>query len=208
MRLIIALLLLAAAVAHAEDIKFTWDYDTDVSIDGFRLYNGVTPDPVTISPDKREATIPIPGVPDAAQDYNFTLRAFRGDIESADSNAAPYTVVNILPPTPINLTGSYADDTVTLQWDQPADDYPVPYWAVFYRLPGAEWTRLDTARQGSVTVPLPDVPAGEITTVDFTVVAYRQSGVYSPDSNVYSVDVDRREVPPVRNLQIRIPING
>lgn len=199
------LIFFAVTAARGENLKFVWEYEPDVTIDGFKLYdqNGVV---MEIPADRREITIDIPGVPDAATDYIFIMRAYRDDKESGDSNTAGYTVVNIIPPTPIGLTGEYADDTVTLHWDQPGDDWPIASWAVYYRLPGGEFIRLDTVQQGTLTAPIPDVPTGELTRIDFVVVAYRSSGAASVDSNVFSVDVDRREVPPVQNLTIKIPM--
>lgn len=94
---IFALLLFFANISRADTLVFEWDYDTDV--DGFRLYQGMTiksgsdwineydPIPIaTISSEKRSLKRDIKGKPGIVQRYCYRIRAFKGDVESTDSN--------------------------------------------------------------------------------------------------------------------------
>lgn len=216
---------------EAEEITLTWDMP-EQQIDGVRIFQTVpvqdengqwvntydyalpvsTPIYVdgNIPPEVNEVTIDLPGRTNQITKYCFVARAFLAGEESADSNEVDYKV-NLIPPVaPIELSGSYEKDEqlINLSWQQPQDDWAISHWVVYSKLPEGEFTelgRVDHGQELTLTQPLV-APVGQRTNMSFAVVAFRSSGIYSSNSNELEIDIDRREVPPINNLQIKVQI--
>ncbi|GAB6191136.1 hypothetical protein [Desulfocastanea catecholica] len=80
-------LMLGSSFAHAEDLKFGWDYPPEEveNIDGFRLYrdgNIIDTDAIP----KTALTITVPRQTDK-QDHTYHLVAYVGTMESGPSQA-------------------------------------------------------------------------------------------------------------------------
>ena len=75
---------LFATSAHADILRFAWDYDASAQavIEGFRLYRDGQPLPVVIAPSAR--TVDTPYLEDR-QDHAYHLTAFAGPDESIPS---------------------------------------------------------------------------------------------------------------------------
>lgn len=200
--------------ARAEKIGLVWD-PPDAEIDGYHLYQG-NPDvdfALVSTPQFPSGDIPadvtaieldLPGRGGLVYKYMWYIRAYRGADESANSNQVGYKVVNTTPLTPAGLTGSYMDGRVTLQWTQPAEDHPVDHWELFYRL-DADWIKLGVVagdQELKLSAPFTAAPAGVATSVDFTVVAYRRSGVFSANSGVFTLDINRQAIPAPTDLKV------
>lgn len=216
---LLAAFLIRTFTADAEEIMLSWDMP-EQTIDGVKIFQKTAKDgdiydyfnPVAVvqSP-ATSAVLDVPGEPDAVLKYLWVARAYRGDIESIDSNEVNYKVVNIPPAIPHSLTASYADDTVTLAWQQPVDGHPIEKWTVFYRTdPSDEYTQLGNVTDENNLKLTSDIsgiaPAGQKTEISFVVVAYRYSGVFSADSQEVKLTIDREEVSPIQNLKIEIEI--
>jgi hypothetical protein len=220
------MILLAAQIVQGEEIKLAWDYQS--GIDGYRCFqktayatdkydyfNPVKPKNYpdgNIPQQVTDITVDLPGEPLKVLKYLFVCRAFKGSVESADSNEVGYKVVNTVPPTPINLSGSYDDDNqmINLTWEQPQDNHIIYKWIVYYRLSeNTDFTDLGIVNYNhelTLSTPFYVVPKGDKKTVIFTVVAFRRSGVYSDNSGELSIEIDRGIVGPVQNLKIDIDI--
>lgn len=162
--------------------------------------------------DITQLSVDLPGEAGADTKYMFVARAFRGDEQSENSNEVAY-VVSLVPPfAPAELSGNY-DKTagmIHVSWSQPADEFEwraIDHWSVHYRVADGEWQpvgQVDAGHELSMETTFDAVSEGEQANVDFVVVAHRRSGVYSPDSEILTLDIDRRDVPPVQKLRINI----
>ena len=228
----VCMFMLFIMAARAEKITLQWD-SVD-GVDGYYIFQTIRAgnppthefdyeNPVTnteypdgkIPQDVTQITIDLPGVQDADTKYIFVARAFKDDLQSENSNEVAY-VVSLIPPfAAVELTGGYDKDAglINLNWQQPGGepDYrqPVSHWIVYYRIDGGEWTaigRIDTGNDLQLEAPFSAVAEGEQAQVEFTIVTYRRSGIYSENSNILTIDVDRRNVPPIQNLRINIEI--
>lgn len=217
--LIVVMFCLHVIDAEGELIRLVWDPPQETH-DGVRIFQKTAragdaydyTDPVvSVLTPKTEALIDVPGEENAVLKYQWVARAYRDDIESIDSNEVAYKVVNIPPLTPIGLTGIYDAEKqiITLSWQQPTDDWAIDHWFVYSRdSPVDDWQqigRVDDGHRLELISPIV-APAGEITSIEFGVVAFRRSGVYSADSLPFEIKIDRREVAPIRNLRIEIEI--
>lgn len=220
------------ASAKSENITLQWDPVADV--DGYYLYQtiraGDPPEhqfdynsPVITSQypdgkipqDTTSLTVDLPGVDNADTKYMFVARAFRGDLQSENSNEVFY-VVSLVPPfAAAELTGNYDKEAglISLSWQQPGGEpewrQPVSHWIVYFRIGDGGWTpigRIDTGNELTLEAPFSAVADGERADVQFTIVTYRRSGIYSENSAVLTIDVDRKGVPPIQNLRINIEI--
>lgn len=229
---IFLILLYFAFEAKSESITLEWEYG-EQDPEGFRVYQTIPEqnaagdwqavydyiNPVTtalyqdgnIPGSMREVTIELPGRQGQVTKYLFVARAYRGGVESADSNEVAYKVVLIPPAAPQGLTGVYdaQGQSITLQWQQGQDGYGISHWIIYRRLSG-DFIPLGTVSGGQALTLTADVsalaPAGVSTDIDFTVTAYRSSGVFSANSNVVTVTVDRRELQAPQGLQIKVDI--
>lgn len=212
--------------AYGEQIRLEWDQVENV--DGYYLYHSQRDStfhydiPITteLYPDGKipqnitRLEVNLPGIEGRNTRYRFVARSFRGDEQSIDSNEVEYYVALVPPPPAVELAGSYdkAEGVVNVSWEQPAEDYEyltVSHWIVYYRVGDAEWTavgRTDAGGELTMTAPFAAVQSGEQADVDFVVVSYRRSGVYSANSNILTLTIDRRNVPPIQNLRINIEI--
>lgn len=230
--LTLCIALLYYAIAGAEQITLQWD-PVD-GVDGYYIYQAIraaNPDtgeiehtfdysaPVgTLPQDVTSLTVDLPGELGADTKYVFVARAYRADETSENSNTVAYVVCLVAPSAPYNLSGGYDADAgvITLSWAQDPDAQAwrtISHYIVYYRIAGAqEWIPIGTVDQGAglqMTAPFDAVADGERAQVEFVVVTYRRSGVYSADSPVFAIDVDRRDsgpVPPVENLRVEIEI--
>lgn len=215
--IIVVALLLFLWEAEAEMITLTWDPPTQQH-DGVRIYQKTAKDgdaydydaPIAdVSAPTNKATLEVLGEENAVLKYQWVARAYRDDIESIDSNEVAYKVVNIPPLTPVELIGSYADDVVTLSWQQPQDSHPIDHWIIYYKKHG-DFIPLGAVTDENELVLSADVsqiaPPGEATYLTFTAVAYRRSGVFSANSTEFNLIVDRRDVAPIQNLRIEVNI--
>lgn len=164
--------------------------------------------------DVTQLSVDLPGDAGADTKYMFTARAFRGDEYSENSNEVSY-VVSLVPPLPATeLIGRYDKNAgiISIAWEQPPDEYDwrtVSHWIVYYRIRDGEWTaigRIDSDNDLTMEAPFDAVTDGRKESVEFVIVSYRRSGVYSANSAVLTLDIDRRNVPPVQNLRINIEI--
>ena len=232
---VISLFLLVSLV-RGESITLQWD--AVEGVDGYRVYQSIRAlqddgiwaneydysRPVTtvvhpagdIPQETTELVVDLPGEADKQTRYRFVARAFRGDDMSVDSNEVEYKVNLVAPPAPAGLRGEYDKDAgiIRLSWTQPDDlyDYVIDYWILFYRLSGAsEWTRLGkiTAdNELTLETAFDAVPAGQAADVEFTAVSYRNSGIFSVDSDLFTIHIDRTGgvVPPIDELRISVII--
>lgn len=225
-------LFISAPVILAENIMLQWDKVENV--DGYRLFQSIRvkksdgsweniydyASPITtetypegnIPQDVDSIIVDLPGVDEENTRYMFVARSYLGENESVNSNEVEYQVNLITPPAPTDLAGDYIkkDSLINLIWTQPAEQwYETDYWKVFYKIDDSEWIeigRIDKGNELTLTQEFDVVPAGSQKNVDFTVLAYRQSGKFSANSTVLTLDIDRREVPPIQNLRINVQI--
>lgn len=229
---LIVIVLAFAFRAWGERIQLEWDPVDDV--DGYRIYQTIRGgDPVSHTfdftkpvttdtyPDgniprtETQITIDLPGVEGEDTKYMFVARSFRGDETSENSNEVSY-VVSLVPPfPPAELRGSYDKPAglVHLEWSQPTDEYEwrtIDRWSVYYRISGTqEWAIVGTVEAGGdlqIESAFSAVAEGETADVEFVVVSHRRSGVFSENSDILTLTVDRRGVPPIQNLRISIEI--
>lgn len=216
------------ASARSENITLQWDHSGDPVADGFHIFSRIAggqydynspmetieyPDG-NIPADVRAVTIELEGEPDNILKYEFVARAFVTDLNSEDSNQVDYTVVRIPPPKALNLSGEFdrQNSIIKIQWDQPQDDYLVNHWRVYYKDSdqGPEsYSELGLIRKDNpleLTTEFNIVENGEQKNIDFVVVSYRRSGVWSGNSQTLTLNIDRRIVSPVENLRINIEI--
>lgn len=221
------LLMVSVYRTYGEQIQLQWDAVDGV--DGYMLYQSQKDStfhydtPVVteaypdgkIPPDVTHLDVDLPGIEGRNTRYRFVARSFRGDDQSEDSNEVEYYVALVPPPVAVKLTGSYNRDggSVNIAWEQPVEDYDyltVSHWIVYYRITGAEeWVpigRINSDHVLEMTAPFDAVPNGEQSSVDFVIVSYRRSGVYSANSEVLTLDINRKEVPSIQNLRINIQI--
>lgn len=228
-RLIIVLLIvMSPCLLSAETIKLTWDKME--AVDGVRIYHALRyyvvdhnesfwdwDTPVCEVPvDQNSCTYELTGIDEKLIKYLFVARSFIGDKESENSNEVYYVFDLVTPPAPTALTGDYdkESNTITLSWTQPPETWnEIELWRIYYRIDGNEYIELGTVDDESNLTLLTDFNAtqqGVITDVEFTVVAYRRSGKFSPNSAPLVVPVDRTdETPPLpipKQLQIEIQV--
>lgn len=185
----------------------TFHYDIPVVTDQFP--DGKIPQNVT------SLVVDLTGIDGQDTRYRFVARAFRGDEQSADSNEVSYVVSRVAPPAATELSGAYdiSAGSIKLRWSQPAEDEEwrtIDHWSVYYRIRGTEeWTLVGTVEAGGelkLETPFNAVAEGEQNDVEFVIVSYRRSGVFSANSETLLVNVDREGVDPVENLRIDIEI--
>ena len=209
-----------------EEIRLEWDPADDQTVDGYMLYQSQKDStfhydiPVTTSeypdgkipPDVTSLDIDIPGIDGSDTRYRFVARAFRGEEFSPDSNEVSYVVSLVAPPAAIDLAGSYDKSAglVHISWVQPEEEQEyrtISHWIIYYRIRDGDWTpigRIDSDHELSMDAPFDAIPQGEQADVEFVIVSYRRSGKYSPNSEILTLDIDRRDVPPVQKLRINI----
>lgn len=182
-----------------------FDYSSPVTTENFP--DGKIPQNVT------SIVVDITGVENTSVKYLFVARSFIGDEESEDSNMVSYKYDLTKPPAPVNLAGGYDKDAqaISLSWSQPEEEWgEVDHWKVYYRMQDGEFIELakvDDEQNLTLTTDFDKVGSGEVAEVDFVVVAFRNTGQYSADSDVLTITIDRRDgiiVPPVPNLRINI----
>ena len=190
---------------ETQQVEHHFDYSDPIKTESYP--DGKIPQSITT------LEVDLPGVADADTKYMFTARSFRDDDTSANSNEVPYVVSLVVPPPAAELSGSYSEDEklIRISWDQPAENEPwrtINHWIIYYRIDDSEWIalgRINADHELSMQAPFNVVPQGEKKEVEFTIVSYRRSGVYSANSEILSIDVDRRgDVPPIENLRINI----
>ena len=222
--LLAAIVWLTAKLVEAETIMLQWD--AVEGVDGYKIYQAIRGgDPpehqfdydtpvATLPQETTQTTIDLPGIDDADTKYVFTARSYIGEDTSEDSNVVSYVVSLVDPAAPTDIAGNYDDGIISISWNQPADEFAwrtISHWIVYYRIDGGDWIpigRINSDHELTLSAPFNVVPAGARADVEFTIVSYRRSGVYSANSAVLTVDVDRRGnyVPPVPNLRITIEI--
>lgn len=222
----------AVIECNADQFTFAWDYDDGTVVEGFRLFSGNmgqnadgtwggqygdTPLIDNIAPDLREITAIQNGWAGASKKFCFVLRAFKGDKVSENSNEVCATINNTALQRPQNVLGSWDHDNsvVVIQWNQPDLDR-AKYWQIFYKFTDeSEYRllgRLDKAGNPDLVLEkeISDVPAGEARECVFVVVAYKDSEVYSPDSEEIPVTIDRSgdetTIPAPNNFRISVTI--
>jgi len=216
----------------AESIRLQWD-SVDADIDGYYIYQTIrawNPESqkvehqfdysnpvVSLPPDQTEYTVELPGVEGKDTKYVWVARCFKGEKSSTDSNLVSHVVSLVDPPAAINLSGEFdsAESIIRLSWEQPKEAESwrdIDHWKVFYRVEGGEWLELATIKSHllpELDTVFSGIGAGDRGSVEFTVVSYRRSGVFSPNSESVILDIDRREnadLPIVPNFRINIEI--
>lgn len=205
--------------ANGEELLLIWDEPVD-QIEGVKIfqktaregdvYDFTTP-VADVKYPSTQVIIEVPGEDGAVLKYLWVARAYRGELESANSNEINYKVVNIPPLTPVSLSADYDNDVIRLTWDQPNDDHPVNHWLLYFKhSDGSEFIPVGRVNEGNELELTKDIsslaPIGSISELTFTVVAYRRSGVYSANSQEVNLTIDRRQVEPIQNLRIEIEI--
>lgn len=223
-------------IAHAEKITLEWDsvenvggyyiYQTIHDYQGYedkigtRVFDFENPVKTEAYPDGKipqnitTLTVDLPGIPGEDTKYAFTAKSFRGDSLSVQSNEVEFVVVLVPPIAPSQLQGSFNKDDglISISWNQPADETwrSVSHWIVYSRESGTEqWNavgRINSDHELTIEMPISAIMTGDRATLEFVIVAYRRSGVYSQNSDILSIDVDRTDVPPIQNLRINIEI--
>jgi hypothetical protein len=229
--LIICIVLLWHMIAGAEQITLQWD-PVD-GVDGYHIYQAIraaNPDtgevehsfdyaaPVgTVAQDVTSLAVELPGEQGADTKYVFVARSYRGDDTSVDSNTVAYVVCLVPPLAATDLAGAYdvENGVINLSWSQAPDAQAwrtISHWLVYYRIAGGDWVpigRVDYGADPQLTAEFDAVAPGEAADVEFTVVTYRRSGVYSENSSIVAIAIDRSTsgpVPPVENLRVEIEI--
>lgn len=228
---LLAIAIFAIAECNADEFTFSWDYDDHSGIEGFKLYSGHmgqnedgtwaaqygdTPIITGIPPDSREITTVEQGWTGVSKKWCFMMRAYRGENESADSNEVCVTIDNTPLQAPQGALGQWdsENDVVILQWTQP-DLNRTKYWQVYYKFSGETEYRLldklDNTGQPDLVLSkeITDVPAGESRDCIFTIVAYKDSAVFSPDSAEVAITIDRTPdapIPPPDNFRLSVTI--
>lgn len=216
----------AVCECNADEVTLQWDYG-DTPIDGFRIYSGPmgqfddgtwgpqleeAPLVDNITPDMREVLTSQPGWAGQSKKFCFIARAFKGDEESPDSNDVCIVINNTPLIAPSDLAGTYSDDMIEISWTQ-ADAIRAHYWIIYYRIgDGAfiQLDRVDNIGQGELklTKAFDAVEAGQSVDVQFAIVAFKNTDVFSPDSEILTITVDRSDVsvpiPPVENLRFKV----
>lgn len=222
----IVCVVIITSFSSAEVITLEWD--AVEGVDGYYLYQSQKDStfhydiPVTteeysdgkIPQSVTRLSIDLSGYEGADTRYRFVARSFKGEDTSEDSNEVEYYVSLVTPPSAISLEGSYnkEDGLVNISWEQPEEDVAwrsINHWIVYYRIDDGDWEpigRINSDHELSMEAPFSAVEEGESKAVEFTIVSYRRSGVYSANSGVLTIDIDREEVPPIQNLRIRIDI--
>lgn len=225
---LVVILIAFIAECNADSFDLEWDYNT--TVDGFRIYSGpmteqsdgswypqLGDEPIlsNIAPESRSATVVENGWAGQSKKFCFVARAFKGDQESADSNYVCAVIDNRPLSAPADPTGEYDRDLsmITITWTQ-TDADRVSYWRVFYRIADGDFADfVVVANTGqtamTVTEAFDAVAEGEAADVEFSIVAFKDPQVYSPDSEVLTISVDRTTqtpLPPVENLRFKIEI--
>lgn len=229
--IIFALLFFIPVPCAADDFKLSWDYGDHSIIDGFSIYSGpmgqdedgewypkLGEDPLLtgIPPDARTAEVVENGWPEVKKKFCFVARAYKAEDESADSNMVCVEIDNTPLLAPSSLVGQWnkSDETITLSWIQD-DAERAKYWKIFYKIGDGEYVDFaKSENNGSdsieVKVPFDEAPMGEITSVTWAVVAFKDEAVFSPDSNPVVIDIDRSgeigEIPPPVGLRFEATI--
>lgn len=107
----------------------------------------------------------------------WVVRAYEGDLESADSNEVTHTV--------------------NIKWT-------VTKWRIYYsETAGGPYTLLDTiSDSGEATLPFDAVADGETKIIYFAIVAFDDTEHSSPNSNEVAAVIDRRPIQPPSNFSI------
>lgn len=215
--------------AGAAEVTLAWDANTETDLAGYNIYydtdasgepydgTGIDqgdsriPVPLADLDDPAAPTIKLTGLVDGT--YRFAATAYDSNgNESGFSNEVEYTVDERAPDAPANLTAAYdpVAKTVSLAWQQ-GGSVPVDHWIVFFREAGAtEWVELDSVEYSetpTLITPMTAVAEGEHKLIEWTVVAFRDSGQNSPDAEITSTDIDRQPPePPVLTIQAVVPV--
>lgn len=214
--------LFLVATSKAENVQLQWDYDGGPA-DGFHIYlktDGDYTDPAAtieypdgnIPIDIRQVTIDLPVIDGEITNFVFIARTFKSTELSEPSNKVFYSVIGIPPLIPTTLEGDYDKEQsiIHVSWEQPQDEYPTHHWRVYARISGEnDFKEIGLIRQEEgleLTTDFDLVPVGEQHTCEFVVIAYRRSGVFSSNSEILSLDIDRRQIDPVKNLKLNIQI--
>lgn len=232
MRIIILFLLLISIPAAADGDEFTleWDYDTNTTIDGFRIFSGPmgqledgswypklndTPLVDDISPGSRQITVIEDGWEGVKKKYCFIARAFKGSEESPDSNYVCADINNLPLAAPLNLSGQYdqEQEIITITWDQEDKDR-LKFWRVYYKLQDAQFVMLaeipyEDQTEYIASSPFTAVAQGQSADVEFAVVAFKNEKVFSANSEAIVVSVDRApddEIPAPNDLKFSVII--
>lgn len=216
----IMIFLFLTARVRADVITLQWDYSAEENPDGFRIYQRVVGEEydyntplLSVAGDQRSVQFDLAGEPDAAIKYEFVAKAFLKDEQSDDSNPVEYTVVRVAPPVPIDLIGEFdrENSVIKIAWSQPTDEYDVDHWRVYFRMTGSEdeYSEIGIVRKDNpleITATFNAVSIGERANIDFVVIAYRRNETYSGNSQIITIDVDRRRLGVPQNLRINIEI--
>lgn len=212
-------------MSYADVVTLQWDPVEEV--DGYYIYK-VTEHPYDFSdPVKTEEypdgkipqdittiSIDLTGPTGEDTEYFFTAKSFRGDQTSEPSNEVSHIVCMVPPEPPSDLQGEYNKEQglVTVSWEQSPEAEAwrqISHWIIYYKVEGENWIpigRINSDHALTMEAPLDAVQQGERKNVDFVIVAYRNSGIYSQNSAVLTVDIDRRAVPPIQNLRLTVEI--
>lgn len=224
---VIILCITLAIVARAEKITLQWD--TVEGVDGYYIYqfqkdetyDYTNPVKTVVYPDGKipqhvdRLIIDLEGIAGQDTKYRWVARSFRGDEQSDDSNEVEYVVALTIPPAPNELAGSFDKEAgmINLSWVQPVETQSyrmISHFIVYCRQQGdEEWKaigRINSDNELTLQAPISAIMSEEKATLEFTIVAYRRSGVYSHNSDILSLEIDRTKVPVIQNLRINIEI--
>lgn len=217
------------SICLPDEFTFEWDYSYD-NIDGFRIYSGnmgqfedgtwgpqLRDIPIidNIPPDARTAKGIEEGWTGQIKKFCFVARAYKGDIESPDSNTVCKEINNLPLLAPSDVNGNYDKDQeiINISWKQEDSDR-AKFWQIYYKIGDGGFQELGKVENSGqelldITSPFEAVNAGESANVSFLVVAYKNYQVYSPNSSEIVLTIDRTletELPPVSDFRFKVEV--
>jgi len=221
-------LMLVAVYCNSAQAGFTVKWDpNDPTPDGYRLFarwEGTdTYDYTKPFWEGQEVTVRVddllPPLPEMIAPTNTSATWDKASSSvTVDWNQPPQTVVTdkvymvvraYLDPIFPNTETLESEDSEEVNIDQ-SNQNVVTEWEVWFaETSGGPYTSLGkvpATGNTRITEPLTVVPVGQAKTIYFTVVAFGQNGVHSPDSQETSVIVDRRILEPPANISVTVTV--
>ena len=205
------------AFAGKVTIGLEWDANVETFLAGYKAYVAdKAGGPYTEFADIKEPTTEVDYIYDAPDGQTvskfFVVTAYRENpfLESGNSNEVFWTYDFSPIVAASGFAATLAGDNINFVWAQ-ADIERVKSWRLYYKEAGAaafvELALIPySGTQGTQysTTQEMIVEAGQIKTYVFAIVTYTPTGVFSPNSAEVTVVIDKRELPPVMNLTIKI----
>lgn len=205
--------------AFSDQVTLAWD-PNDPTPEGYRIFDrpeGGAYDysiPAWQGPETT-ATVEVLGEAMKSMKYYFVVRAYEGNLESADSIEVEYTVDRTPPEKVTSLSASYdrAASSISLSFTQ-VNPVRARYWKIYYTFTsGKDYQEFDTIQKSTsndgkvqLTKPFTAVAKGERRTVYFTVIGFYEPKSFSANSEEVSVDVNHKIIVAPANIRITAAI--